>query len=441
MPQLGYNGTVATRLHEQTKFFLESPATVSQSELQFIEKIRREMHESYAQKRERLQQQLERNRQHQDATAETLASRDRLKVPSRRIAVVVSLWEGSSEQKTVPIFLKTVASLLQQSAGADAALDIFIVANNGGGKTAEIGTEFVRLLESGLRMNHPEVPFVRQHFVRPAESGDSATTPSELEESSFFSEFAPVTKNNNRFFLYTQEHVPANQGKIRALRDVVPLLDRLIMERRYAPDAVLQIDAESIFEMPAKTQALIAAGDMNPLTVLLHELFVNKKVAVGTKDRFVIMEDAEVSDYPVGPMQVGYEAFNEKHFISLPGGGLLILPAEYLAGLDTIARFMPGIGTEDYALTKLLQADMGPDFLKKVSSPSFVRHQNRAPIKPEEALSQMVNWRKQSAMIDRVMGGVIYGKFHRASKNRWVLLCAGGSMPIFVPGILFICGK
>jgi|GEM_PF-2139915 len=317
-----------------------------------------------------------------------------------RGAVVVSLWEQDDSLLTTKMFKRSLEELLNQAKKSEIDLDFFIVANNGGGSSAELGSQLKASVCSKIEELGGQV--TKASTTRP-EGLIDATTPWDLELPVGRSN--PAEPGSNRFFLVEQEKDVVNKGKLRAVRDASTALSKAILEKGYAPDFIFQMDAETILEY----RDPILAEAVPPFKAMYNQLTRGNKVAVGTKDRFAIMDPktGEPLATPVGSAQKGYELTNTaKNFITLPGGALMAKTENYLAAMPVIAEVTPSMGVEDYMFTKMLREEAkqnGQNFEEDTAkSMAIITHLNRTPEGWREALQQMRNWKTHALAADEI---------------------------------------
>ncbi|MBU0569866.1 hypothetical protein KKB40_03725 [Patescibacteria group bacterium] len=323
------------------------------------------------------------------------------------LAVVVSLWEETDDLLAAKMFEISLRELKRQADEGGVNLDIFCVANNGGGKTKELGKKMRDRLDKFFASE--EESYAKLDTSRPDGETNSAT-PWNLElplDSTARSE------DGNRIFFVAQEFTGdegANAGKIRAIRDISSALKMRIVHADYAPDAIFQMDAESDLGYDNPVLQKEAEKDnrdwIPPLKALYNNLKRRGLKAVGTKDRFVIIdpETGKSTDTPVGSAQVGYMGVNTRdNFITLPGGALMAEPDVYLAGTLAIAETTPSVGTEDYLFTKILgNRDGSTDGeFQSADSMGLITHRNRA--KPgRDSYRQLMKWIKDAKAVDKI---------------------------------------
>jgi hypothetical protein len=300
------------------------------------------------------------------------------------ITVIVSVWEESDEMISSKMLEHSLAELVAQAQRSGLSLDIIVVANNGGGATPELGHQMRERLHNSLPEKLGLEEVIDLETQKPENEFD-ATTPWPLEIATDESERG----NGNRLFFVTQPFDEVNAGKIRALRDVTNALTTEIVQEGYAPDAIFQMDAETILEY---NKPLLRDADpedtVPPLKALFNGVTRGGYLAVGTKDRFEAMdpETGRPLRVPRESAQEGYMLANQRNFITLPGGALMIRPPHYIAGIKAISETTPGAGTEDYMLTKMLRdIDPGDDKEGFVTATSLhiVSHLNRCPQGPD----------------------------------------------------------
>jgi hypothetical protein len=313
--------------------------------------------------------------------------------------VVVSLWEEDQTMITSKMFQESLLNLRNQAQATDMDLDFVVVANNGGGKNAQIGENMI----AGLR-KHFEEAFGEENFH------EVKTTPRDQNDPSIpWNANIPLSQaraeGQDRCFLVIQPSNKLNEGKIRALRDISDGLYSQIMEG-YAPDAVFQMDAETILEYKPSHHVLIKPPFRAMFDALQRRDGV---VAIGTKDRFEPM-DPETGK-PLGtPRPIAQEGMTQintgkrENFISLPGGAILAKPEYYVAGMKALTEVTYGNIAEDYMFTQILREYARTHNLEepvRVNSLNVVTHLNRCP-QGKDAIKQLLRWKEQGNAVDQV---------------------------------------
>lgn len=320
-----------------------------------------------------------------------------------RVAVVVSLWEADKDMLTSKMFGNSIKELVKQADDGEMDLDIIIVINNGGAKEPEIGKNLVESVvnsvsELEINANHVDLS------VSNSTQNNDSRTPLEIPiQDGFYKE---TKEKGHSCVIVTQPHSPSNQGKTRAMRDASNLLENLVVNQDYKPDAVFQMDAETVLRYNNDSRGESQEDDSPPLRKLYNLLKDGGLMAVGTKDEFAIMdEDGRPTNSPVGSSQFAYMLHNNNPdvLITMPGGALMADPAAYIAGMRTISAALPSVGTEDYAFTKLLRAyasSVGKGIPEIARSCPDIFHLNRTPRDINKAIAQMVNWRSHARAVD-----------------------------------------
>lgn len=324
-----------------------------------------------------------------------------------RGTVVVALWD-EGEGVTQKMFANSFESLRIQAEDAQLDLDFIIVANNGGGESEEAGNKLLKDIRNTLQSYNDDVVLCETSRPGGEEQVLDAGDPWELDL-----DFAdtPEREGTNRFRVVKQQRDTLNKGKIRAIRDATNALGHEIIDKGYCPDFILQMDAETLLFM--ENQKLEEEG-INPLKVMHNHLTRRNLTAVGTKDKFTIIneETGEPTDKPVGSAQLGYELSNgPDQFVTLPGGALMSKPANYIAGMTAISRVTPSMGVEDYMYTRILEEvahNTGKDPSEIMESLGNVRHLNRTPEYWFAAIMQLANWRNHARAVDRIFPGNEY---------------------------------
>lgn len=317
-----------------------------------------------------------------------------------RGVVVVSLWEEDGSLLTTKMFKRSVTELISQAEKDHMNLDIFVIANNGGGATPELGQKMRREIILALSGNSNIESVTPITTLRP-EGDIDATVPWEvpLDLSTHH-----ITGDLDRVFIINQEYNDLNRGKLRGLRDVSSFLAGQILDNGYAPDFIFQMDAETILEYKDPK----FDGGISPLKAMYNRLVRQGKTAVGTKDRFSVMdpETGKPLDVPYGSAQRGYELTNAPdRFITLPGGALTATPESYLAAMIAISRETPSLGVEDYMYTKILRTSAKEEkvpFEDVSDSLGIITHLNRTPSNWRQSIDQMAKWRSHARAVDKI---------------------------------------
>lgn len=323
---------------------------------------------------------------------------------SSRLAVIVSLFEEDDSMLATKMFSHSLENLLAQAKDAGLDLDLFVVANNGGGSTETIG----RLMRNQVRSllgKYFDFRNIQEVTTERPQGEIKASQPWDIDEK------MRIKGKGNRCFFLKQPRHSANAGKIRALRDVSNWIADAMKQDGYSPDAVFQIDAETILEY-ATDFSKYPDKLPPPLKVMFNHLKRRQLLAVGTKDRFEPM-DPETGK-PLGAVrpatQEGYMLTNTS-FITLPGGALLSQPREYIAGMKAITETVPGDIAEDYMYSKLLleanRSKHMEDPYTQLESLNVVTHLNRCP-QGKNAISQLERWRRQAQATDEIFPGKPY---------------------------------
>jgi hypothetical protein len=331
-----------------------------------------------------------------------LESRSKEGSPRQRplVTVVVSLWEEDETLFTSKMFSQALLNLRSQADTSGMDLDFVIVANNGGGKTEELGSKMVSNLEESLKASFGEDNYHRTNTTSPDQPNNpSIPWKAEVPLS------AVRTEGKDRCFLVAQAFDKLNEGKVRALRDVShSLYDEIL--KGYVPDAIFQMDAETILEYKPTHLTLIK----QPFRAMYDALKRRDGVvAIGTKDRLEVM-DPETGK-PLGiPRPIAQEGMTQintgkrENFISLPGGAILAEPDYYIAGMKAITEVTYGGITEDYMLTQILRAygkSKNIPETVKINSLNVITHLNRAP-QGEASIEQLLRWKEQGNAVDQI---------------------------------------
>ncbi len=317
-----------------------------------------------------------------------------------RVAVIVSLWEEDNSMIASKMFNESLSNLKNQAESSFMDLDFIVVANNGGGKTRELGEETVANLVRSLKSKLGEDKVNNISTGKPTELNDP-TIPWNVEIPLSES----TTEGQDRCFLIVQPFDKLNAGKIRAIRDVSASLYSEIL-KGYSPNAIFQMDAETILEY-VKTHLTLIKSPFRAMYDALKRR--DKVVAIGTKDRFEPM-DPETGK-PLGvPMPLAQESMTQmnkgkrENFISLPGGALIADPLYYVAGMKTITENTVGDVAEDYLFTQILREyarNNNAGDIVKLNSLNVIMHLNRCP-QGENAVKQLLRWKRQGAAVDKI---------------------------------------
>jgi len=334
----------------------------------------------------------------------TRLSAERGKVEREKplITVVVSIWEEDDNLTASKMFENSLDALLHQAETGNLDLDIIVVGNNGGGKTTELGQRMIERLNQHFAEKYPEIPIQKLETHRP--QGDYYSgTPWEV---SIPLEPKRAPGQNRLYFIEQPKDLAkdgkdklTNAGKIRALRDVSHALVRNY-KQGYVPDAIFQMDAETILQYQEGTVPAGTERALPPLKALYNKLSRKGYTAVGTKDIFEVIDPVtgKPKDKPKDTAQAGFMLTNTKT-IAIPGGALLSKPENYIAGMVAISEVTPGAGVEDYLYTQLLRDEAkrkGYDFDNNVATTAgIIGHTNRAT---EDTFSI-------SKQAERVVGG------------------------------------
>lgn len=321
-----------------------------------------------------------------------------------RGVVIMALWEADDSLLATKMAETSLTNLLDQAEKSGIDLDVILVANNGGGATPDLGNSMRTRLSN---FAHDEFGSCTEVETARPEGDLGAINPWLLELKIGESSEEEII-GKNRAIIVNQPFDDLNKGKLRGIRDVSAALITEITEHGYAPDFVMEMDAEStlVYATPnlqGKEKAF------PPLKAMWNNFHRGEKIGVGTKDRFAVMdtETGEVRlDIPVGSAQKGYEVTNTPNkFITLPGGAMMVRPEYFLAGMSTIAETTPGMGVEDYMFTKMLRKEMretGKVFEEEAKTMGVVNHVNRTPDNWRAAINQMRQWRKHARAADEI---------------------------------------
>lgn len=317
------------------------------------------------------------------------------------VTVVVSLWEEDETMITTKMFGESLSNLINQAENSSLDLDFIIVANNGGGKTKELGERVVTGLEQSLTTTFGEDYFHKITTLKPEHTSDPSTSwVTDIPLSS------SRTEGKNRCFLVVQPADELNKGKIRAIRDASNALYKNLFEG-YSPDAIFQMDAETILQF--KPSSLRLTGE--PIRVMYDALKRRDGVvAIGTKDHFEVM-DPETGKPKGVRMPITHAGFtsinrgNRENFLSLPGGAILAEPDYYIAGMKTVSMITYGNLAEDYMFTQMLREYGKRKGLTgenvKVNSTDAITHLQRSQ-QDDRAIKQLLRWKRQANAIDNI---------------------------------------
>lgn len=317
------------------------------------------------------------------------------------VTVVVSLWEEDETMITTKMFGESLSNLINQAENSGLDLDFIIVANNGGGKTTELGERVVKELEQSLTSTFGDDYFHKITTLKPDQTLDPSTSwVTDIPLSS------SRTEGKNRCFLVIQPVDELNKGKIRAIRDTSNALYKNLFDG-YNPDAIFQMDAETILEF--KPSSLKLTGE--PIRVMYDALKRRDGVvAIGTKDHFEVM-DPETGKPKGVRMPIAQTAFtrinrgNRENFLYLPGGAILAEPDYYIAGMRAISMITYGSLAEDYMFTQMLR-EYGKrkglaGEIVRVNSTDAITHLNRSQ-QGDRAIKQLLRWKRQANTIDQI---------------------------------------
>lgn len=301
-----------------------------------------------------------------------------------RIAVIVSLWEGGKRNLTGRMFDHTLKELYSQAMASNIQLDVFMIANNSGGPTNTIAdslqqsvTQTVKTLDQQNNLHYIDVE--RSVDAKAIEPGLVRLPP------------LPSQTKGSRFFYIKQSRNPRNAGKIYSFRDIAPALYKQISKYGYKPDAILQIDAESLLEFSELHSPRPKQKNSAPLKVLLDNLMQDDSVkAISSAGRYEYFNP--YTGKPAGKPRPGpYEAlYLEKKLhpeISLLSGGCIIAkPEDYIAGMMALTGTLPSVRMDDSALSCLIMANKK----NQIKIINKITHLNRIPDK--EYIKQLVRW-------------------------------------------------
>ena len=339
---------------------------------------------------------------------------------AKRLAVVVSLFEEDESGITAKLFKHTIDALYQQAVLSGLTLDVFIIANNSGGPNDLIaesleeavkgevkvladkwGYESNKAGQSHLRLIQQAEP---SHAQSATESVPIGLEPL-LHEGN---QNDPESIRGSRFWYIKQARAHQNSGKLRALRDISSELYAQVMEHGYSPDAILQIDAESILEYSELYNPLVKRTGIPPLKVLANTMIRKEKTGVGSSDRFERINPVtgtateEPRPGPHHGFFVEKKGHDEVHF--LPGGGMIVRPEVYIAGMKAMTEVVPSIGLEDYTLSKIIMesdAQSTEEVGDSIMVANLVTHLNRVPA-GKGYIDQLQRWVAGRRAVDQV---------------------------------------
>lgn len=311
------------------------------------------------------------------------------------VAVVVALHEEDTSLVTAKVFSKALSNLIHQAASANIDLDFIAVANNGGGTTEAAGQGMIQAVTSKFQ----EV-FDRENLCLTESSEPEGEANLAVPWKVSLPLAGDRVSGKNRGFFIKQPRDKNNAGKLRALRDISNALHNEIING-YTPDAVFQMDAETILEY----QDYSPARDQSPFQKM-YETLKSKPdlIAVGTKDRLEPI--APDTGEPIGSyrpiVQETFMAVHKNRFLAIPGGSMLAEPDYYVAGMKAISEIALGDTAEDILFTQMMKA-----YAKTQQSPihtgslSIITHLNKSP-QGKEAIDQLLRWKRQSAAINQI---------------------------------------
>lgn len=316
------------------------------------------------------------------------------------VTVVVSLWEEDDSMLASKMFSNSLSALQDQAKSSNMDLDFVIVVNNGGGRTEELGKNMTANMGQAVEGRFGVSNFRLVTTSAPDESNNpSVPWKAEIPLSE------PRAEGQSRCFLVVQPFDKLNAGKVRALRDISSSLHREIF-KGYTPDAIFQMDAETILEYQ-KTHLKLLKSPFRAMYDALKRR--DGVVAIGTKDRFDPM-DPETGKALGVAMPLAQELYTQinrgtkERFITLPGGAILAEPHYYIAGMEAISTTTPGDVAEDYLFTQMLREyakDNNHGEIVKINSLNVITHLNRCP-EGDDAVRQILRWKRQGAAVDQI---------------------------------------
>jgi len=366
------------------------------------------------------------------------------------VTVAVSLWEEDESLLTGKMFGEALLNLRNQAGNSGIDLDFVIVANNGGGKTEELGNKMISNLEKSLKVSFGQDNYHKINTVNLGQSSDPA-----IPWSAEIPLSMPRLSGQDRCFFVAQPRNKSNEGKIRALRDVSHILyDEMLLG--YTPDAIFQMDAETILEYKPTHLTL----RKQPFRAMYDALKRREGVvAIGVKDRLEVMNPKTGKPLSITrPIAQELITLNNtgkrENFVSLTGGAILAEPDYYVAGMKAITEVTYGNVAEDNMFTQMLREyakTRNDQETVKVNSLNAITSLNRSP-QGDAAIQQVLRWREQGNAVDQIFPDLKYNykplvKYMR-KLFRSRLKAAGGSKSEFLsqaikdtrnfPGILRI---
>jgi len=328
-----------------------------------------------------------------------------------RLFVVMSIAQGAEQH--LP---RSLPRLLGQTRALGRAVDLLIGCNNGFESRALF--DFINRY-SGCRIIHGYC--AKSLPNEPAPIVDREGRPLLINAGS---------SGEDRCFLIHQctaanGREGAAAGKIRMLGDLYDWIERSIMAGWQPPRLLLACDAETEIDCLAPWSG--EGVDEPGLAILIERLETDATLhLVGTRNRFMAFEadDSGIhqpsTDLPVPAIQLYLNLVHARvpGFMWMPGGGTLGYTEAMTALLATIARYYPGVRSED-TMTSVLAHAAGFDlaFEQRVAS------LNRCASVHEgvEATRQMERWIASSKDLEIMYGGATTGYFIPASVTSVVL--------------------
>lgn len=332
---------------------------------------------------------------------------------TNRIAVVISAFDAAD------ILPETIRELSGQIKQRGLTGEIFVVLNNGGGKTR---TEFDPDLDEAKKAalaTSLGVDTIVSGRTLPLEQADanSKSTPREIK----LDEVLPPTSHNLRLVIIDQQIDPDNAGKVRALRDVYHFLKSQNQATGYCPQYLLAADAETRLR-PVDPRTKKVLTDTNSGLGHMIDLSGQGKTLVGAKLYFLPYDSAGNPDWKAKtpPMQETTSLLHgTKGYEWLPGGATLGGFPEMVSTLSSISQRLPGTRVEDVATTVVAKA-LGIN----TTVDTQVVHANRCPRTNETkaVIDQMVRWLSGSEGLRLVAGTPLAEK---VVKSNLVTVVAG----------------
>ncbi len=348
---------------------------------------------------------------------------DKVEPQPDRMAVVISAWEAGD------VLPQTIKETVQQMQEAGKWGEIFVVLNNGGGKSTRdciygkdknvslVDAEEAvqdRVSQKLCKSTGADNVVFGETIELPTNFGFMELSGERIQDTSNIDTVARPIKftvsgglnalKEGEISLVVVDQVAEgehNQGKIRALRD---LYHKLFLETKYGgycPEIVEMEDAETRLLMVQEGE--IVTGKPAGLEEMLR-LSQNGKVWVGARNALVPYDEKGDPDWKasVPPMQTSTNLIHGTKGMEWLGGGEMI--GDYrgvLAMNEVIPQEYPGLRVEDVLLTVCARV-----FMKETVVSRDVVHTNRCPSVKEEkkAMDQMLRWIKGVKGLESIIG-------------------------------------